>query len=49
MDFAPSAYTPEQEHFRQEVRIWLEQNVPRITGHPDTMSFATASGDGCSV
>ncbi len=36
MDFAPSAYTPEQERFRAEARAWLEENVPRITGHPDT-------------
>ncbi len=25
MDFS---YTPEEEHFRREVRSWLEANVP---------------------
>ena len=33
MDFE-SRYTPEQEQFRQEVREWLEENVPRDIVHP---------------
>ncbi len=35
MDFAP-ADTPEQQAFREEVREWLKQHVPKIEGHPDT-------------
>lgn len=34
MDFALAAYTEEQERFRQEVRTWLEQNVPEEMKDP---------------
>ena len=33
MDFEPR-YTQEQEDFRQEVREWLQGNVPQNIGHP---------------
>ncbi len=33
MDFEPK-YTEEQEQFRQEVRGWLEENVPKEIFHP---------------
>ena len=34
MDFALAEYTEEQERFRQEVRAWLEENVPEDMKDP---------------
>ena len=39
MDFEPT-YTPEQEDFRQEVRMWLAENVsPDIAHPPDSINI----------
>ena len=39
MDFEPT-YTPEQEEFRQEVRVWLAENVsPDIAHPPDSINI----------
>ncbi len=33
MDFEPQ-YTPEQEEFRQEVKAWMKENMPKGIVHP---------------